>query len=474
MPSDNQSIEQLHEYLRLLKPEARSMLLQELERDLLRGVENGANELILQELRRAIRAEAQPVPRIGDAARMFFIPLEPFLADARPDHNRIGRIARGSLESIWAWIARDLIPAETKALSEDINRALLAGDRTRADQQVRALHSRAIARMKESMVSAAADEKTRRRIAVEVGTPRALDDIATIIAVLSLRDALADFAKRVPSHARSLDRDQADSIKTALDQAVQAAGDDRKSDLMLYGLLLVMARLAAPWQLVRIASRGAESDAAARIVASPYAVAVTIVLGETEYMVGELRTELKARRPIVSLLKGIHDAVRGLRAELDLSVDSPWGRQLAAVCAEVSSLLKAEIEAAPGVLRRLLRPRQASEIEPGAALDPLDVAEAQMRVELVGACRHYAGELAISEVTTRAYSDMTLYLETGTKVLVDALRHASDADRPFRYSQVDAAIRLCRVVFGNDYAGSMVKAAEIAAQAAAERKAMPA
>ena len=45
---------------------------------------------------------------------------------------------------------------------------------------------------------------------------------------------------------------------------------------------MVINRLAAPWQLIRIATRAAESDEAARIAETPYAAAVTIVLGETE------------------------------------------------------------------------------------------------------------------------------------------------------------------------------------------------
>jgi hypothetical protein len=123
------------------------------------------------------------------------------------------------------------------------------------------------------------------------------------------------------------------------------------------------------------------------------------------------------------------------------------------------------------LVRRLLRLRPAKEIVRDALLEPIDVNEAEMRVEFVCACRHYASELALNEVTTRAHSELTVFLDTGTKVLLDSLRHAGDADLPFRQSQVAAAIRFCRTVFGAEYAGLLGKAAEVAVQTGtAERK----
>jgi len=451
------------------------MLIAELERALLRGEDVAGSELVLQELRRTIRAAAQPVPRIGDAARRFFLPLEPFLVDGPADHKRIGRLARVSLEPIWEWIGRDLMPAEARALGEDINRALLADDRIRVEQLVRALHERAIQRMNEAVAAVGSNEKARRRLGVQVGTPRAIEDLTTLMRILGIRDVLAELARQLPDYIRAFEREQIDQVKALLDtttaqKSLQNAAA-QKSDLFLYGLLMVMNRLAAPWQLIRIATRAADSDDTVRIVETPYAVAVTIVLGELECMVGELRTELKAGRPVASMLKGVHDAAREMRTEMDLSVDSGWARQLAAVHSAVSNLLTAEIEAAPGRVRRLLRPRPAKEIVRGSLLDAIDVQEAETRVELVGVCRHYADELAVSEVTLRTYSELTQYLETGTKVLLDALRHAEDAERPFRQSQVDAAIRFCRTVFGAEYAGLLAKAADVAVQTAAiERK----
>ncbi|HUC51590.1 MAG TPA: hypothetical protein VMA30_19580 [Xanthobacteraceae bacterium] len=442
------------------------MLVQELERTLLGGQETAGNDLVLQELRRAIRAEAEPVPRIGDAARLFFTPLEPFLIDGRADHKRTGRIARVSLEPIWGWIGRDLMPAEIKALGNDVNRALAAGDHARADQLVRTLHDRAIRRIKDAVAEAGGDEKSRRRLAVQVGTPRAIEDLDTLVAILSLREIIADFAKRLPSQIRTFEREQIEPLWALLDAATAQGALDhvgaRKTDAFVYCLILVMNRLASPWQLVRIASRAAEGDDTARIAETPYAAAVGIVLGEAENMVAELRAEIKAGQPVVSMLKNIHDTARELRSEINMSFDSPWSRQLAAIRNDVSLLLKSEIETTPGSVRRLLRPRLNKDIAPGSVLDTLEVEQTEARVAFIGACRHYAAELAVSEATMRAHSELTHILETGTKILLDSLRQAGDDDRPFRQSQLEAAIRFCRPVFGAEYAGLLAKAAEVA------------
>ena len=325
MTSDGQSVERLREYLRNLKPEARAMLIAELERAQLRGDDMAGSELVLDELRRTIRTEAQRVPRIGDAARLFFMPFEPFLIDAPADHKRVGRIARLSLEPIWSWIGRDLIPAEAKALTEDINRALLADDKTKADQLVRALHERAILRMRETLATVGTDEKAQRRLAIQVGTPRATDDVATLLHVLEVRDALADLVKRLPNYVRAFEREVIEQAKVHIDTACAAkslGGDaSRKADVIRYGLVLLMSRLAAPWQLIRLATRVAESDVAARVAETPYAVAVTIVLSEMESTVSELRAAFRAGKPVTSMLKELHAAARGLRTEMDLTIE---------------------------------------------------------------------------------------------------------------------------------------------------------
>jgi hypothetical protein len=149
---------------------------------------------------------------MGDAARMFFGPVEPFLIDDAPDHKRAGRISRVSLEPIWEWIGRDLIPAEAKALGDDINRALLAKDRVKAEQRTRALHDRALLRIREAMASVTGDDK----------------------------------ARRLPNHLRTFERDQIDSVNLLLEAAIaqksQSGASIAKADVFLYGFVLIMGR----------------------------------------------------------------------------------------------------------------------------------------------------------------------------------------------------------------------------------------
>jgi hypothetical protein len=475
MTSDRPAVERLRDYLQSLSPKARAMLTAELERAVLRGEDDAGTELVLQELRRTMRAAAQPTPRILYGARRFFIPLEPFLFEGPVEHKRLGRLARASLDPIWQWIGRDLMPAEAKALTEDIESAFLACDPVKADRLARALHDCAVQRIKETLTALETNEKARRRFTVQVGTPRAVDDVTTLMRILAIRDRLTDLARRLPDHIRAFEHEYVDQVKGHLDSARKALQKQasQPADLCLFGLIMVANRLAAPWQLIRIATRAADSEEVPRIASTPYAVAVDIVLNDLEYMVGELRAELKVGRPVASLLKAMHDAARGLRTEMKLSADSPWSRQLGAIRGAASNLLSAEMETTTGRVRRLLRPRPANEIVPGSLLDAIDVQDAEARVELAGACRHYAGELAVSEVTLRTCSELTQYLETGTKILLDALRHSGNAERPFRQSQLDAAVRFCRTIFGTDYASVLAKAADAAVQAIpAERRAV--
>lgn len=457
-------VERLRGYLQELKPEARALLVDKLERGLQRGDVVPGAELILQELRRSSE-HGEPAPPQKDApVRLFFKPLDPFLVDAAADHKQRARIARVSLVPIWDWIGRDVMPAETPVYCQEVEHALAAKDTAKADGLAKAFQDLTVQRIQQILAATQNDDKARRKLTAQVATPRATDDVMTLFGVLKARDALAALGARLPIQIKNLADDQLAGIKTLLDPY---AG--RGDDTFVYMLLLVMSRLAAAWQLVRLATFSAVSDDASRVAESQYARAVTIVLAEVERMAAELKTDLTAGRAGAAALKTMHDALRGLRTELDIPAESLWGRQLAAIRTEISGRLKAVVDSMPGRVRRLLRPRTAKEIVPGSVLDLTEVEETEMLIEFVAACKAYANELAINEMTLRTYSELQHYLDTRTPALVEGLRVGGEAERAFRRSQVDAAVRFCAKVFGKDYATTLAKSADVAANS--ERKA---
>ena len=80
------AVERLREFLRGLAPGARALLIAELERSMLRGDDMTGSELILTELRRSMHESHSKSRRIGDHARLFFNPIEPFIVDDIADH----------------------------------------------------------------------------------------------------------------------------------------------------------------------------------------------------------------------------------------------------------------------------------------------------------------------------------------------------------------------------------------------------
>src|SRR5581483_4382700 len=427
--ADGLPVERLRQYLRELKPEARSLLIAELERGLLRGEATPGAELVLQELRRLAREAGRPASRGGSLSRLFFQPLEPFLVDDIATHKHPGRIARVALEPIWEWICRDLLPGEAKAVTDDVARAIGQHDNVRAEDLARAFQDRVALRGEAALDAAHADEKSLRRLANEIATPRGVEDFRTVVDVLKARDALEDFGAVLPGHTAALSDDILGMLKTRLDAV--PSGEPGK---FLQRLLIVMSRLAAPWMLAKVATRGAGSNSAPGLSESRYGVAVSIILAEIDRQVGELKAELRSGRGLAvgALLKSIHDAVRGMRAEIDLSADSVWARQLAAACADTSNLLKGEIEAMPGRVARLLSPRAVQDIAPGSSIDRGDAADTEAQIAFVNICRQYADGLAIGDVTRRAWAELEGHLRTVGEPLAAALREAGDSDRTFR------------------------------------------
>lgn len=449
------SIERLREYLAQLPPQAQALLMREFERALERGQDTAVATLVLEQLRNIVRKteadEAAP-PRTDDLSRLLFQVLEPFLVEAGTP-IRVGQIRRSSLQPIWQWLGRDGAPDKVNEFE-----ALLS--RMPADNagQVEALASKL-----QTVAADAIFELTgpgggdKSRALARVGPPNVIEDLYSIGAILQVREAIATVNERLPRFLRAFGDPQIASVTSALNvPALQTP------QMLPFALSMVVQRMTAPWQIIRLAIKIAASDDEIRVAATPYGVAVTMALHDLSCVAAILRMDIKRGHfdNVAGNLKTLHDGVRGLRTELDLRNDSAWGKQLTSIRADISNALQSEIDSVPGRVRRILRQRPEKDIPPGARVDSTEVEEAVALIDFVATCRNYASELAINEVTLRTYSDLQQYVERSTEQLVQSLRAADHKVRGYRQQQVQAAIRFCQVLFGDDYASLMSRAAE--------------
>jgi hypothetical protein len=444
------SIERLKDYLGQLPPQAQALLMREFERAIERGENTAVANLVLEQLRKVARGPEQGTsPRTRDAARLLFRTLEPFLVEgnlpARP-----GQIRRASLSPVYQWLARDGAPEQMR----DYESTLANDDGGGLEVAIRKLQLAAADAIFKITAPSGGD---KQRALTRIGPPDVIEDLVPIASVFHAREALDGFGTRVPGFMRVFGDSQIASVCAALNIPTL-----QTPQLLPFVLTMIMQRLTAPWQIIRIAIKMAASDDELRVAGTPYGIAVTIALHDLFCLATGLRLDIRRSHfaNVPENLKALHDGVRGLRTELDLRNDSTWGKQLASIRADISNTLQSEIESVPGRVRRILRQRPDKDIPAGARVDTAEVDEAALLIGFVAVCRTYASELAINEVTLRTYSDLQHYVEQTTESLVQSLRGGDSKARAYRQTQAQAAIRFCEALFGNEYAALMSRAVE--------------
>jgi hypothetical protein len=447
------STERLRDYLAQLPPQSQALLMREFERAIERGQDTTVATFVLEQLRKIVRGtDEQARPRTDNPARLFFSPLEPFLVEGNVP-LRPGQIRRASLTPVWQWLVREGAPDQARAFEETLSRGPDTGTSSQTEIAVRKLQLAAA----DAILKIAVRGTDQRRALARVGPPDVIEDLLPIGSVLQAREAIDTLSSRLPGFLRIFGDPQIASVGEALN-----VPSLQTPQLLPFALSLVMQRLTAPWQIIRLAIKMAASDDEIRVAATPYGVAVSIALHDLSCLAATLRADIRRGHfdNVTEYLKTLHDGVRGLRTELDLRQDSAWGRQLASIRADISNALQSEIDSVPGRVRRLLRQRADKDIPAGAQLDTTEVDETAALIDFVAVCRTYASELAINEVTLRTFSDLQHYVEQSTEALVQSLRASEGKNRAYRQMQVAVAIRFCGILFGHDYASLMSRAAE--------------
>ena len=266
------SIERLRDYLVQLPPQSQALLMREFERAIERGEDTTVATFVLEQLRKVVRStdEEETRPRTDDPARLLFRPLEPFLVEGNTA-VRPGQIRRASLLPVWQWLNRDGTPDQAREFETALAGIRETGSTTELEVAVRKFQRAAADAIVQ--ITAPVPGGDKQRALSRVGAPNVIEDLLPIGSVLQAREALETFNGRLPGYLRVFGEPQVAAMSAALN-----VPSLQTPQMLPFALSLIMQRLTAPWQIIRLAIKMAASDDEVRVAATPYGVAVTIAL----------------------------------------------------------------------------------------------------------------------------------------------------------------------------------------------------
>ena len=348
-------IDRIWEFLQRLSPMTRSCLLTELERLELCGVDMPGSADIQAKLRAEFRSGASQ-NKEAEPSFHFFAALEPVLMEGAPDYDSPGRIPRPSLVPIWEWSSRDLLPTMARDFNTQM-RNLIGNNNKKKElkQAVSVFQTKVVKYLENTLSDPAAAQMTRTRLANYTSGRSAYGDLVKILIALRARDPIAKLNTALPERFAKFDNGEVAKMTALLDTFSKGS-----ADAVPFAIGMIGRRLKTPWHLIRLATKAAASKNVADVAATPYAIAVPMVLDRIDDGRRALRIALKQNRVIIArdLLSDIYDTEYALRKHIDQLAESEWGTRLQGLMDAVEALVAAEISRFPAEVGHVLGSRR--------------------------------------------------------------------------------------------------------------------
>lgn len=359
MAQPDRASEQLNQYLAQLTPQVRGRLLAELERLLELGEPIPRTEELIASLRAEFPNGSE---RRGEPARLFFRPLEPVLVDGAPERANSGQIARGSLLPIWTLLTTELLTTMAREYVDNVSK-VLASPRE-ADKLAVGFQKKALGYLDGTMRSTEGSAMVRASLRMYTSSSAVFDDLAKMFMVFRAGDALTKFAQDLAPKIPAL---EGPALAKVLEQLT--ALKSANVDAVPFALTIVARRLAVRWQLLHLATKAVDSRAPAAIAATPYALAVSMVLDQIDEKRLLLSVALKGNRVAVAkgILKEIYAIENAIKAQIDLG-ECEWAVRLREQMAAVETALDAEVQASRTNIGHLTHVLVSSGLRPAQSL----------------------------------------------------------------------------------------------------------
>ncbi|MCP5433193.1 MAG: hypothetical protein H6923_07975 [Alphaproteobacteria bacterium] len=444
----------LKAYLGQLPPSIAVPLATAVEMDRLAGRNSLPYDVILEGLRPVLRAAEGDGRRVPTPLRLFCEPFEDLLVAAHGRGKLKGRIARSSIQPVWDW-ARALRAGAVAARADDLAGAMRKGEPEAIDEACGALWSEAGAAMSEAL---AAGPKELSGIAAKLGGKEALEDAQDIAACLVIAAETAEMRMALPRLVQQLDDECAAHVRDVF-EAVTASHPDQAC----YVPLIVLGRLAHPWEILRVVAKIVRQHNDYLASQTDLRIVGDMLLHDLDSLAHDIEQTDPSRMDPDEISQKVQLFARlsqGLTHEIDIRRDGPWGQRLVEIRSRLAGRMERLIDqaarevAAVLSVKRSPNPKRRHErhADLSRALDPERSARAESLAALLVACRGIASDMAFGTAVSKALDTVTASLAEYSPAILQALREEEEELRPIALAYLEATIAITRHVAGESEA----------------------
>ena len=356
------------------------------------------------------------------------------------------RISPSSMDHIWAWVVKEIASKDQKERLQGCCNGLEDEEITK-----RALAFKAAAMPSIIQIL----NKTKREIGGEqrlgskMGGLSVYHDLVEIASAEQVMAGLRPVLLRMPKEVTSWSSPDGAEAYAAIERYIQQA--PLKASWLFSALT---TRLSSPRLKIQLATKLAGSDDTVHVAATVYAPAVIQTLADMTARLTAFEANLKPQSQIHQAVEHLtmwHSMARAMETELEIPVQSPWGKSLANMKTKLSDLLEREIEAAPRLMRQTLRAPKTDGIE---RVDKDAILESQCAVMLFHHAERMKDTIALNGPVMRIRKEIDQSFEILTTSLIDRCRKASKNDADTFRQLGEAAANYAEFLFDEDYANA--------------------
>lgn len=445
--------EKVSDYLKALSPDARALLVKNIERAKASGTASAQHEIILEAARAHFKRVEESVTRLQTPERLFFLPYETFIISEELTVFRTGRISRKSIRAIWTWMSRDLEPELITRTERELTNAIEHNMAQEVvEQHVKTMHDTLIRSAFNAVKATADDSLLRQKLIAQLGGEAVHKDLLDLLRIFEVADELDAFKQALPRHIKTSDQTIWPKLTRFVDKVVR-----NKPTHGIYFYVQLMNHFDHTSGLVTLARKLAGTDNVLQIEASAYQNLLDLGLAEIERCILVLRSNFEEvdRNAQLHRFFGDYNAlVKAIDTQLDLKAKASTTRKLGDLRSMMSDYVSDILKRLPIDIRTIFKDPTA--IDPGF-LESAEHENTLYHLYVMKEAIRHKDSMAINSIVSAKRSEIERILEQSMDLFLGKLLDCPAYELESYKVLADACVQYCIPVFGPDYAALRVR-----------------